>query len=215
MHWLGIGDYFSTATSPSILRISGYGFFVYGDLPIVMVRYIAEWVGQVGYDQVDLVGRQVSALSDLLTILLIYIIAARLYNRRVALLGAAFSALAVLQIQQSHFFTVDTIANLFIFLAIYFAVEIMLYKGPGLVGGGRPSYRDQPADEGSTLEARFAKRILQLIRDPLLLLSLGFGVSLGMAVASKLNAAPLAILLPGAFILRYLSADPQAAERRR
>ncbi len=86
------------------------------------------WVGQTGYDQVNLVGRQVSALGDLLTILLIYIIAARLYNRRVALLGAAFSALAVLQIQQSHFFTVDTFANLFIFLAIYFAVEIVVRR---------------------------------------------------------------------------------------
>ena len=92
----------------------------------MVVRYIAEWLGQTGYDQVNLVGRQVSALSDLLTIVLIYIIAARLYDRRVALLAAAFSALAVLQIQQSHFFTVDTVANLFIFLAIYFGVEIML-----------------------------------------------------------------------------------------
>jgi hypothetical protein len=93
----------------------GYGFFVYGDFPIILVRYVAEWLGQTGYDQVHLVGRQVSALSDLLTIVLIYVIAARLYDRRVALLAAAFSSLAVLQIQQSHFFTVDTVANLFIF----------------------------------------------------------------------------------------------------
>ena len=85
-------------------------------------------MAQTGYDQVNLVGRQVSALSDLLTIVLIYIIAARLYNRRVALLAAAFSAVAVLQIQQSHFFTVDTVANLFIFLAVYFGVEIMLRR---------------------------------------------------------------------------------------
>ena len=82
LHWLGIGDYFNTTTSPLNPPNRGYGFFVYGDLPIVLVRYIAEWVGQVGYDQVNLIGRQVSTLSDLLTILLIYIIAARLYNRR-------------------------------------------------------------------------------------------------------------------------------------
>ena len=44
-------------------------------------------------------------------------IASRLYDRRVALLAASFSALAVLQIQQSHFFTVDTVANLFILLS--------------------------------------------------------------------------------------------------
>jgi hypothetical protein len=95
IHWLGLGQYFNTATSTLNPQNMGYGFFVYGDLPITMVRYVAEFMGQTGYDQVDLVGRQFSALGDLLTILLLYIIAARLYNRRVALLGAAFSALAV------------------------------------------------------------------------------------------------------------------------
>src|SRR5512140_1558432 len=128
IRWLGFGDYLNTAASPLNPQNRGYGFFVYGDLPIVMVRYIAEWLGQVGYDQVNLVGRQVSALSDLLTILLLYIIVSRLYNRRVALLGAAFSSLAVLQIQQSHFFTVDVVANFFIFLALFFAVEIVVRK---------------------------------------------------------------------------------------
>ncbi len=45
------------------------------------------------------------------------------------------------------------------------------------------------------------------MRDPLFLLSLAFGISLGLAVASKLSAAPLAILLPGAFLIRYLTVD--------
>lgn len=205
--WLGIGDYFSTPTSPLNPQNRGYGFFVYGDLPIVLVRYIAEWVGQVGYDQVDLVGRQVSALSDLLTILLIYIITARLYNRRAALLAAAFSALAVLQIQQSHFFTVDTVANLFIFLALYFAVEIMYYRGPETKKDDPALDQNQESVPGETIYPRLIDRTLLFIRDPLFLLSLGFGVSLGLAVASKLNAAPMAILLPGAFILRYLIVD--------
>ena len=118
VRWLGLGDYLDTGTSPLNPHNRGYGFFVYGDFPIILVRYVAEWLGQTGYDQVHLVGRQVSALSDLLTIVLLYVIAARVYDRRVALLAAAFSSLAVLQIQQSHFFTVDTVANLFIFLSL-------------------------------------------------------------------------------------------------
>ena len=206
--WLGIGDYFSTANSPLNPQNRGYGFFVYGDLPIVAVRYVAEWLGQVGYDQVDLIGRQVSALSDLLTILLLYIIAARLYNRRVALLSAAFSSLAVLQIQLSHFFTVDTVANLFIFLAIYFAVEIMLFRRSEPASSGLPLEQD-----GEARESRLGYRALHLVRDPLFLLSLGFGFSLGMAVASKLNAAPLAILLPGAFLVRYFMVDRKRSTR--
>jgi YYY domain-containing protein len=195
------GGYFDTYCSPLNPQNRGYSFFVYGDLPIVVVRYIAGWVGQTGYDQVNLVGRQVSALGDLLTILLIYIIAARLYNRRVALLGATFSALAVLQIQQSHFFTVDTFANLFIFLAIYFAVEIVVRRDQ------ESSLQLNSESQLSNLESKIAFYVLRFIKDPLFILSLGFGVSLGMATASKLDAAPLAILLPGAFILRYWIVD--------
>ncbi len=213
------GGYFDTFCSPLNPQNRGYTFFVYGDFPLIVVRYIAGWLGQVGYDQVNLVGRQLSALSDLLTILLLYIIGSRLYNRRVALLGAAFSALAVEQIQQSHFFIVDNFANLFIFLALLFAVEIMIRRrsplsgadpGSGGAGGQEPnalptdatgSSEDQPprTNHGPSWPGLFTDRFF--------LLSLGFGVSLGLAVASKLSAAPLAIVLPGAFLVRYLTAD--------
>ena len=218
VRWMGFSDYFNTATSTLNPENQGYAFFVYGDLPIVMVRYVAEWVGQVGYDQVNLVGRQLSALGDLLTVLMIYIIAARLYNRRVALLGAAFSALAVLQIQQSHFFTVDTVANFFIFLAIYFAVEIVLYRETGigyrkLEIGHRASGDSADGDSRiSNIDPRIPNPLLRFVRDPFFLFSLGFGVSLGLAVASKLSAAPLAILLPGAFIVRYFVGDRKTAD---
>ncbi len=205
VQWLGLGDYFNTATSTLNPENQGYAFFVYGDLPTIVVRYLAEWTGQVGYDQVYLIGRQVSALADLLTILLLYIIVARLYNRRVALLSAAFSALAVLQIQQSHFFTVDTFGIMFMYLAIYFAVEILIRQEPTFDAR-------YLMDEGraSNAESRIAKYVSRLVRDPFFLLSLGFGVSLGVATASKLDAAPLAIVLPGAFLVRYLTIDRKA-----
>jgi len=61
VRWIGFGDYLNTATSPLNPQNRGFGFFVYGDFPIILVRYIAEWVGQTGYDQVDLVGRQIRA----------------------------------------------------------------------------------------------------------------------------------------------------------
>ena len=191
----GWGGYFDTYCSPLNPQNRGYSFFVYGDLPVVAIRYIAGWVGQTGYDQVDLVGRQVSALVDLLTVLLIYLIAARLYSRRVALLGAAFSAFAVLQIQQSHFFTVDTFGILFMYLATYVAVEIMVRNEPIL---------DLRSFD---IQDQVSKTALRFIRDPFFLLSLGFGILLGMATASKIDAAPLAILLPGAFLLRYFIVD--------
>jgi hypothetical protein len=45
------------------------------------------------------------------------------------------------------------------------------------------------------------------LRHPLFLLSIGFGVAYGMALSSKLNIYPLAILLPGAFAVRYFMVD--------
>lgn len=221
--WLTLAEYFDTARSPLNPHNRGYGFYVYGDLPIVLVNVTAEWLTDLsqqaqaalatnpnawyapllvpladgtdwtGYGGVHLVGRQLSALFDLLSILLLYAIAARVYDRRVGLLAALFSALAVLQIQQSHFFTVDTFANFFIYLALWFAVRVWEAArdwDPAALIGGR-----------------------DLLRAPLFWRSLWFGLALGMAMASKLNAAPMAILLPAAFALA-LWERRQAWDRR-
>ena len=131
-----LGDYFNTDKSTLNPHNVGYTFYVYGDLPVTIVRYVAEaatWLGKgvknwAGYDEVTILGRALSGVADLGTILLLYLIANRIYGRKVALLAAAFSAVAVMQIQQSHFFTVDNFANFFMFLAIYFAVEIGFTK---------------------------------------------------------------------------------------
>ena len=69
-----------------------------------------------------------SALADLATVALLYFLVKRLYGPRVGILAAMFSALAVMQIQQSHFYTTDNFATFFMLLAAYFAVEIMLAK---------------------------------------------------------------------------------------
>ncbi|PJH74525.1 MAG: hypothetical protein CO064_11610, partial [Anaerolineae bacterium CG_4_9_14_0_8_um_filter_58_9] len=220
IRWLGLSDYFNTATSPLNPHNRGFSYFVYGTLPIIIVRYVAEWVGQTGYDQVNLVGRALSALADLGSIFFLYLLVDRLYGQRVALLAAAFSSLAVLQIQQSHYFTVDTFTNFFMFLAIYFAVEIA-FGGWRMADGGWQiaDSRWQLADSRwqiangaspSTLHtSRFTYHVSRITRDPLTWLSLGFGLALGMAVASKLNAAVLAIVLPAAFALRYFKANRQ------
>ncbi|MFN3741786.1 MAG: ArnT family glycosyltransferase, partial [Anaerolineales bacterium] len=173
--WLTLKEYFDTKTSPLNPHNRGYGFFVYGTLPIFVVRYLAEFLGQTGYDQVHLVGRQVSALADLGTIFILYLVANRLFNRKVALLASAFSALAVMQIQQSHFFTTDTFLVFFMSLALYLAIELALLAP-------------------DSQRARVLNRQL--------LLSFGFGLALGMAMASKINAVALAVVLPLALWVR-------------
>jgi len=55
-----LGEYFDTATSTLNPNNRGYGFYVYGTLPLIMVRYIGEMVGKTGYGEIHLVGRVVS-----------------------------------------------------------------------------------------------------------------------------------------------------------
>ena len=175
-----VSDYFDTSSSTLNPNNQGHSFFVYGTLPIFMVRYAAELVGSTGYGNVYLVGRAMSAFIDLMSVVLVFFIGTRLYNRRVGILGAAFSAFAVLQIQQSHFFTVDTFATFFTLLAVYFAVEVITSKNERVE----------------------------------LISFLLFGVALGMAVASKINAAPVAITLPLAALVYWLGLADENKEQQ-
>jgi YYY domain-containing protein len=197
-----LAEYFNTATSTLNPQNTGHGYFVYGTLPVFLVRLLAELTHQMG--QLQLFGRQMSALADLATVAVLYFLVKRLYGGRVGLLAAAFSALAVMEIQQSHFYTTDNFATFFMLLAAYFAVEIML-------------------GEDRTPEVHAGNPFSRFFTKPLFWLSAGFGLALGMGMASKLTAAPMAILLPGALALRYFRkkeadqkpAGPSSAADRR
>src|SRR5512136_1426063 len=109
-----LGEFFDSAKSSLNPVNRNYGFFVYGTLPIFIVRYVGEALKQTDYSQITLVGRQLSALADLGALLFLFVLARRLYGNRVAVLAAALSAATVLSIQQAHFFAVDTFANFFV-----------------------------------------------------------------------------------------------------
>ena len=219
--WLGLDDYFDTRTSTLNPHNRGFAFFVYGTLPMFLVRYTAELIGQTDYGQLKLLGRQFSALADVGTIFLLYLIAARLYNRRTALLAATFSAFAVMQIQQSHFFTTDLFVNLFSFLAIYFAVEIVEsreQRGENSEENSEERAENRQLTPGSLPPTLYSlpptlyslpPTLYSLLSTPLFYSSLAFGFSFGMALASKVNIYPLAFLLPAAFLLRYFTTERQ------
>ena len=177
-------EYFDTAISSLNPHNRGYGFYVYGTLPLFLARYLVQAVyGHSGLVEMTDVGRLLSASADLLIVLLVSFIALRLYGKRVALLAAAFSAATVLQIQQAHYYTMDPFTTLFTVLAVYFAVQ--------LATQARVSPLQQPTS-----------RLAKIVAHPLFLSSLGFGIALGCAVASKINAAPVAMMLPAAFAIR-------------
>jgi len=201
-------DYFKTEISSLNPYNHGYGFYVYGTLPLFIVRLFAEAINQVGYDEITLVGRALSGLVDLLTVLFVYLITQRLFRKQhISLLAAAFYALSVLPIQLSHYFTVDTFTNFFTLLAFYFAVVIIVepIQLQREVGSG---FSQEEGVNDDTLQSAVNPRdnLLGswLVNSPRSILPYAwFGLALGMAMASKISAAPLALLLPGAAWLAW------------
>lgn len=186
-----VRTYFDTSTSTLNPGNVGYQFFVYGTLPLFIIRYVGEWIGQTGYDPITIVGRQLSAIADILTILLVFLIALRLFDEKIGLMAAALYAFAVLPIQQSHFMTVDTFTNTFGMLTVYFAVVILTRP--------KQSLRDEA---GQRLKLKVSDWVPYI----------AFGVGLGMATASKINAAALALLLPAVELVRYFSLEHEQRE---
>ena len=119
---------FSNYFNPDISTLSPYsnpnmGLYVYGMLPVYIVKWVAIHLDKNNYDQITQVGRAMSGLFDLGAILLLYLIAKKLYGKKIGLLAATLLSFSVLNIQLSHFYTVDTFANLFILATIYFLLR--------------------------------------------------------------------------------------------
>ena len=120
-----IREYFNTGNSPLNPYNQGYSFFVYGTLPLFLVKKIAIVLKKDSYDQFNLLGRQISALFDLGTLILIGFISKKTIKKYWP--WAVFIyAISVLPIQLSHFFAVDTFLNFF--LTATFLSLILFYQ---------------------------------------------------------------------------------------
>ncbi len=190
-----LAEYFNSATSPlNPYNYPNFPLFVYGDLPVFITRYTASLldgacqlnsslctlrdnqpVVYASYEDVNLLGRFLSGVLDLLTLLFMFLIGRRLGqgDKRVGLLAAALGAATVLQIQQAHFYTADIFASFFATAALYFIVRL--------------------ADTFSWVDV------------------VACGFSVGLAVASRINVAPILGVL-GLAAFAYVLArwrDPQ------
>lgn len=98
-------------------------FFNYGSLPIYLLRGSAQILDTVvqpelpfaNYNGMLFLGRALSSIFDVGTVLLIFIIAFRLTRRKTtALLAALIYSIAFFPIQNSHFFVVDVFLTFFV-----------------------------------------------------------------------------------------------------
>ncbi|MCL4805834.1 MAG: glycosyltransferase family 39 protein [Anaerolineae bacterium] len=176
-------DYFRTSVSTLNPYNVGRTFYVYGNFPMTATRYAAEWATDLcvaatarnstpprwcpytftAYDGIHVMGRFLAALADMVTVLFTFLIGRRLYGKGAGLIAAFLMGVAVMPIQQSHFFTMDTWAVMFTTLAIHAAVRAATLGDP---------------------EPRFRWRWWAV-----------FGLFLGLAVASRINMAPLALVI--------------------
>src|SRR5919109_2119863 len=115
-----IADYFNSPRSPLSPYAKGEDHFAYGQLPLTLTRIGGELSGNTDYDSITLVGRALSALADLGTVIFAWLLARRIFGVRTAHLAALLLALCVLPIQLSHYFAVDTFVGCFAAGALFF-----------------------------------------------------------------------------------------------
>jgi YYY domain-containing protein len=178
IQWLdGLKEYLNTSHSLLNARNVDMVYF-YGTFPLYLTKFVAT-VGDVvlleqaqlspdpaaylasharltDYNQIHLVGRVLSALFDLGTVLLLFFLARRLFDWRVGLASAFLLAVAVLSIQTSHYFAVDTFLSFFVALTIWFTLDVA-------EGKGWRSYLGLGASMGLTLACKVSVFLLAVV----------------------------------------------------
>ena len=119
-----------------------FSFFVYGTFPVNLNKYLVNILNMDNYENLRLFGRALSAIFDLGTLAALFFIVYQLeiickLTSNIKYLSCFYYAIAVLPIQQSHFFTVDSFQTCGVFLSVCFALFSYTFSsciGPILSG---------------------------------------------------------------------------------
>ena len=195
-----VSDYFNTRTAPMspYNKYDANGETIsngpdntmrWGQLPMLMIRTAAEALNKTGYQELRTLGRYLSAIMDVGSIILLFVIGLKLFDRKIALFGCGLFSLCVQSIQQSHFMTVDNFAVFFTMLTLLSAVNIA---------------------QGNYLE-RDADGVYRMKRGGWLAMA-RFGLFLGMTICCKVNLAMLGLILAPAVFISF--ADVKLSSRK-
>ena len=94
---------------------------------MVFFRSIIELFADVNALDMRYAGRILSALADTGSIIMVYVLGRRMFGSGVGLLAAAFTAVAVIHVQNSHFYRPETF-SVFFSLAAFWAMLRMVEK---------------------------------------------------------------------------------------
>ena len=120
-------------------------FFAYGSFPFYVNRAVSSLLGLIDpawgrYAQIIHTGRAVSGVIGILTVLLTYLLATRMYGWHAGILAGFLLAATPLHIQNSHYITTDVFLTFIVLATLYFAVQLSqrgwtrdyLYTGIGI-----------------------------------------------------------------------------------
>ena len=92
---------------------------------LVFFRSVIELFTDIGGLEMRYVGRTLSALADVGTVLMVFVLGRRLYGRNVGLLAAGLTALAVIHVQHSHFYRPETFTVLLTLVVIWATLRMV------------------------------------------------------------------------------------------
>ncbi len=107
-------QYLNGNTNPLSPYNNGYDYYVYGNLPLTIVRIFAEIFKTTSYDNIFIVGRIFSGIADLSTIVGVFFLGSMIATPSVGLLAAFLLAGSVQNIQLCRFMGTENFVGCFI-----------------------------------------------------------------------------------------------------
>ncbi len=103
-------------------------WFNYGSLPLYLLRFVSyiappQWFHEATYDQVFITGRALSAVFDVIGILVLYLIGAKLFSKWAGVLASFLITFSVLHIGYSHFLATDIMLAALLVVTFFFVVK--------------------------------------------------------------------------------------------
>ena len=92
---------------------------------MVLIRSVVELFTDVGGLDMRFAGRTLSALADVGSVLMVFLLGRRMYGRNVGLLAAGLTALAVVHVQHSHFYRPETFTVLLTLASIWATLRMV------------------------------------------------------------------------------------------
>ena len=92
---------------------------------LVLVRSVIELFTDIGGLDMRFAGRTLSALADVGSVVMVFVLGRRMYSQKVGLLAAGLTALAVIHVQHSHFYRPETFTVLLTLATIWATLRMV------------------------------------------------------------------------------------------